>query len=333
MIEVLASGLLNTVQDLGRFDYRDEGVAVAGAMDKLALNTGNRLLGNEPDAAAIEITMFPFVVRFTEDTPFTVTGAACEVTLDDGKVLPWWVVTAHAGQTLRLARPLVGAIAYLVVGGGIDVPIVLGSRSTDLKIGIGGLSGRPLRKGDHLRVFSPASELIDWPGGFGVEPPGMALALEAESIDAEARTAIVSRVRVLPAGEYEKFPAEMRELFWGPNWSISPNSNRSAFRVSGPALRATGHDDVMYSHGIVPGVIQVPPSGNVMIQMADANTHGGYPKIGAVIEADMWRLAQARLGSALQFVQTTYDAAVEALAAERTYLQAVSRSLDLRGRH
>lgn len=333
MIEVTASGLLNTVQDLGRFDYRDEGVAVAGAMDKLALQVGNFLLGNDPRAAGIEVMMFPFAVRFAADAVFAVTGASCEATLDEMPVLPWWACAACAGQTLRLAKPVTGAIAYLAVGGGIDVPVVLGSRSTDLKIGIGGLAGRPLRKGDRLEMLPGPAPSTGSPGGHGVEPPQAALALP--ELDDEPRP--VGRadgvIRVLPAGEYGKFPADMLEMFWGTDWSVSPNSNRSAFRVAGPALHATGHDDIMYSHGIVPGVIQVPPSGAVIIQMADANTHGGYPKIGAVIEADMWRLAQTRPGSRLRFVEVTYDEAVEALAAERAYLRAVAEALGPHGRH
>lgn len=329
MIEVLVSGFLSTVQDLGRHGYRDEGVAITGAMDKLALNAGNRLLGNDPNAAAIEVTMFPFAVRFLETTRIAVTGAESRATLDGEPVLPWWVVSARAGQVLRLNPPARGGIAYLVVGGGIDVPVVLQSRSTDLKVGIGGFGGRSLRKNDRLPTGSASRARIDWHGGYGVESPQDALAMNFSADPSRDDSPDVTRVRVLPASEYEKFPAMARQLFWKSDWLISPNSNRSAFRLSGQALQATGHHDVMYSHGIVPGIIQVPPAGQPIIQMADANTHGGYPKIGTVIEADMWRLAQTKLGSLLRFVQASYEEAVAAWVAERAYLQAVTQALEL----
>jgi biotin-dependent carboxylase-like uncharacterized protein len=324
VIEVLTSGLLNTVQDLGRHQSRNVGVAVAGAMDKLALSAGNRLLGNASNAAAIEVMMFPFAIRFMVTTKLAITGADTMATLDGEPILPWWTITARTGQILRLNPPLVGAIAYVIVGGGIDVPVVLDSRSTDLKIGFGGFEGRPLRKGDRVPTGITPRTWIDWAAGYGVECPDVALQLGSTG----DRSVGVTQLRVLPAGEYEKFPEDVRELYWHSRWRISPNSNRSAYRLSGPTLQATGHSDVMYSHGIVPGIIQVPPAGQPIVQMADANTHGGYPKIGTVIEADMWRLAQAKLGTFLQFVQVSYDDAVTALALEREYVQAITHALE-----
>lgn len=323
MIEIVSTRALNTVQDLGRFGHRDEGVCVAGAMDRLALSAGNRLLGNAPDAAAIEVTLFPFVVRFLGNARFALTGAHCDATLDAAAVLPWWATPADAGATLTVGAPLEGAIAYLVVAGGIDVVPRLGSRSTDLKIGFGGFEGRPLRKGDRL-ALGPAAGTRDAPaGGWGIDPARLALPAVPAAGEATKSTA----VRVMPAGEYEKFPEEARARFWGAEWSIGTNSNRSAFRLTGPLLQAHGHGDVMYTHGIVPGIVQVPPSGQPIVQMADANTHGGYPKIGTVIEADRWRLAQARPGSALRFVPAAREDALAALAAERAWLRSISESL------
>ncbi|MFO1197748.1 MAG: biotin-dependent carboxyltransferase family protein [Burkholderiaceae bacterium] len=324
MIEIVSTRALNTVQDLGRFGHRGEGVCVAGAMDRLALSAGNRLLGNDPGAAAIEVTMFPFVVRFLRDARFALTGAHCEATLDGAAVLPWWATRADAGATLTVGAPLEGAIACLVVEGGIGVEPRLGSRSTDLKIGFGGFEGRTLRKGDRIPLGPAGTARSARPGGWGIDPARLAL----PPVPAAGETTRTTAVRVMPAGEYEKFPEPARERFWGAQWSIGANSNRSAFRLSGPRLQAQGHGDVMYTHGIVPGIVQVPPSGQPIVQMADANTHGGYPKIGTVIEADRWRLAQARPGGALRFVPATRDEALAALAAERAWLGSISDAVE-----
>ena len=131
MIEVLASGALNTVQDLGRFGYRKIGVSVAGTMDKLALAAGNLLLGNDRNSAGIEINIFPFRVRFLRDTGIVITGADCAAELDGASLLPWWATPVSSGQVLMLSAPTQGCRAYLTVRGGINVPVVLNSRSTD----------------------------------------------------------------------------------------------------------------------------------------------------------------------------------------------------------
>lgn len=159
MIEVLSAGALATVQDLGRTGALNLGVGTSGAMDPLALAAGNILLRNEENAAALEIPLFPFRVRFTHSTVFAVTGADCAPRLDEAPVLPWWAHRADAGQVLSLAVPSTAtwraSRVYLCIAGGIDVPSVLGSRSTQLRGAFGGLEGRPLRDGDRLPIAEP----------------------------------------------------------------------------------------------------------------------------------------------------------------------------------
>jgi biotin-dependent carboxylase-like uncharacterized protein len=227
-----------------------------------------------------------------------------------------------------LRAPAVGARCYLTVAGGIDVPVVLGSRSTHLRAAFGGFCGRALQKGDVLPVTAGAGR-GPWPdawpqSGFGVEPPAFSLPLGAGS---DATT-----VRVLRAGEYERFTPDSRDSFWRAAWRITPESNRAGYRLAGPILALESRIE-MRSHGIVPGVIQVPPGGAPIVQMSDAQTAGGYPKIATVIEADLWRLGQARLGSALRFIETTYADALAALDEIQAYLEAVRRLASLyRGR-
>ncbi|MBR7976666.1 biotin-dependent carboxyltransferase family protein, partial [Burkholderia vietnamiensis] len=151
-IEVVRAGPLSTVQDLGRRGMRHLGVAQGGALDGLALEVGNRLVGNRPDAAAVEITIGPAVFRFTRATRIAITGTEFGATLDGKPVYSWWSLPVDAGQTLVLPAAKRGMRGYLCIAGGIDVLPVLGSRSTDLAARFGGLGGRALRDGDRLPV-------------------------------------------------------------------------------------------------------------------------------------------------------------------------------------
>lgn len=318
MIEVLSSSALSTVQDLGRTGSLRWGVGTAGAMDPLALAAGNLLLGNEANAAAVEIPVFPFAVRFAEDCAFALTGADCAARLDDRPLLPWWAHQARAGQVLTLAAPQPAGVwrasrAYLCLGGGVDVPEVLGSRSTQLRGAFGGYDGRALRRGDVLRAAVPGADTC--PTGFGLVPPALALPLQVDGVAA---------MRVLPAAEYLFYQEASRAAFWAGEWKITPQSDRYGYRLAGETLTPIQPMEIR-SHGIVPGVIQVPPSGQPIIQMRDAQPSGGYPKFGTVIEADLWRLGQAPIGSRVRFIETTWDDAVAALDELQGWLNEVRR--------
>jgi len=320
VIEVLSTLPLNTVQDLGRFGSRHYGVSTSGVMDPVAFVVGNVLLGNPDNAAAIEVQTFPFVVRFLADTNFAVTGADTAATLDDHDVPPWWSATAQRGQTLTLRPPASGARAYLALAGGIDVPVILGSRSTHLRSEFGGFGGRFLEQGDVLRTLDGEGHAAPWKsGGLGVVPPSFAL---------PATNGRVLPVRVLKAGEYDLFSAAMQERFWATEWKITHHSDRGGYRLSGQPIKLAAPVELR-SYGLVAGIVQVPPSGEPIIQLSDANTAGGYPKIATVIEADLWRLGQARLGSLIRFEEATYETAVEAMAPVADYVTRIRRTADL----
>ncbi|CAN7376140.1 biotin-dependent carboxyltransferase family protein [Pseudorhodoferax sp. LjRoot39] len=314
MIEILSTGRMSSVQDPGRFGHRSHGVSVAGALDALALAGGNALLGNAPDAAGIEVLLFPLRLRFHVPLHIALTGADCAATLDGTPLWPWWTHSVRPGQELVLHAPARGAAAYLCVAGGIDVPVVLGSRSTDLKAGFGGLHGRVLRKGDRLAAAGASEGRPD----FGVQPPQLALPGPPAPDGATV-------LRVLPAAEHALFGPDMLERLWTTRWAVTPQSNRIGYRLAGPALQPLQPTELL-SHGIVPGVIQVPPSGQPIVMQCDAQTSGGYPKIGTVIEADQWRLAQTRIGGALRFVPVDAAQALDAWRARQRYLGAVQRA-------
>lgn len=303
MIEIISPGLLSSIQDLGRPGYRSIGVGLSGAMDSVAMRVANMLVGNDENAPVIEVTLGGMKIRFSEYTRFALGGANCQAELN-GRVIPtWWICPARRGDVLKLKIPQQGMRSYLAIaGGGFDVPEIMGSRSTDLKGLFGGLEGRPLKRGDLLNHEKLQSEKIST-ANFGVSLPRAAfLHMENEA---------VTKVRVIPAAERDHFNEKNQQLFLTTEWQVEADSNRIGYRLEGPALEKKSAVELA-SHGILPGTIQVPPSGKPVIQLNDANTCGGYPKVAAVIQADLHKLAQIRPGQSVRFCLTTHKAAHKA---------------------
>ncbi|HTR09352.1 MAG TPA: biotin-dependent carboxyltransferase family protein [Paraburkholderia sp.] len=337
MIEVLRAGLLTTVQDLGRPGYRHLGVATGGALDALSLEVGNRLVGNRSDAAGLEITFGPVALRFPRATRIAITGTDFGATLGGRPVWSWWSLPVAAGEELVLNGAKRGMRAYVCVAGGIDVLPMLGSRSTDLAAGFGGLAGRALKDGDRLAIgasFAPGREraaLDPAAPAFGVKAPVWCnFALFDEPHHRRGRhadgVAWAVPVRVLRGPEYDSFTPEAQRAFWSDEWQLTPNSNRMGFRLTGTPLVRTNAQDLL-SHAVLPGTIQVPPNGQPIVLMSDAQTTGGYPKIGSVIRADLWKLAQVRLTGGVRFVESTPATARAALQEERAYLRQIDAAI------
>lgn len=329
MIEILSTPPLNSVQDLGRLGFRNLGMGRGGAMDRLAVRAGNRLLGNDEGAATIEIQLFPLRVRFLADTVFTVTGGLGNLSLDDKRMSTWWVRKVQAGQVLEIHQPRVGARAYLCVQGGIDVPEAFGARATAMRTKFGGYEGRFLRKGDQLNLgtdnlLEPVNK-----AGFGVRSPFEAINAGVGESSAPAVVAGQQErdlpLRVVRAGEYEQFTEASHDAFWNRAWTVSAQSSRMGYRLQGDGVtlkREIAYE--MRSHGIVEGVVQVPPAGEPIIQLADGNSAGGYPKMAVVIEADIWRVAQAKPGTRLRFVACDTAQARQAQVDVANYLETLS---------
>lgn len=322
MIDVIRSGRMNSVQDLGRSGFRHLGICQAGALDRVALAITNKLVGNAIDAAALEITLGPCVLRFTADTRIALGGADFTATLDDRRLWPWWSVPVRAGQTLTLEAARHGMRSYIAVAGGIEAAVQLGSRATDLTAGFGGHHGRALLEGDRLTTatLDPATSVVRLAPPFGVRAPNW------YSIDSESRAASPMPIRVIPGPEYAQFTVAAQRAFWSSPWTLTPQSNRMGFRLSGPELKIKKSAD-MLSHGVLPGVIQVPPAGQPIVLMADAQTTGGYPRIGVVIAADLARLAQLRFNRTLQFVESDIEQARQELNNETMYLEQIDLAM------
>ncbi|RYZ12223.1 MAG: hypothetical protein EOO24_03965, partial [Comamonadaceae bacterium] len=249
-----------------------------------------------------------------------------------------WSVPVRAGQLLRMepAGRSQGIRSWLAVAGGIDVAPVLGSRSTDLKAAFGGHHGRALRKDDRLPIGRPAwsAPRLAQPA-FGLRSPDWWMAGEAAVVEAGGKRQRPSepsedtgalRVRVLPGPDYEQFTAASRTQLWSADWRLTTQSNRMGARLAGPELQRRRPIELL-SAGVVPGVIQVPPSGQPIVLMGDAQTTGGYPRIGVVLQADLGALARWPLQGLIRFVEADAAAAQAARSAQRRYLDWVNTAL------
>jgi biotin-dependent carboxylase-like uncharacterized protein len=318
VIKIIRAGRLNSVQDMGREHFRHLGICQSGALDRTALSIANMLVGNPCEAAAIEFTLGPCELQFMSDCRIALGGADFGATLNERPLPPWWSVRVRAGQTLRLNAARHGMRGYLAVAGGFNSAQQLGSRSTDLQARFGGHGGRPLTEGDSLTAchLKNADAAIHTAPSFGVRAPSWYNAHDSKPL----------QIRVIPGPEYDSFTATAQRAFWDGTWTLTTQSNRMGFRPSGPELKIKKSHDLL-SHGVLPGVIQVPPAGQPIVLMADAQTTGGYPKIGVVIGADLAKLAQLRFNRTLRFVACDAAQAREELRRDNLYLQQIAAAM------
>jgi KipI family sensor histidine kinase inhibitor len=296
-VEVRDGGLLTTVQDQGRAGHRRSGVSGAGPMDHRAHAAANRAVGNPEGAAALECTVSGPTLVFHAPVWIALAGADLGAVLERADLGSWPMplgpaVLARPGNVLRFTGRRAGCRATHALGGGIDVPLVLGSRSTALQAEFGGLGGRKLAEGDWLRL-GPA------PGRPGDPAP---------TAGAAGRSVTV---RVVAGPQADLFPPASRERFLAEPWRLGPTSDRVGCRLEGPVLAHSGRGEIL-SDGMVPGSVQVPPDGQPIVMMADAPTTGGYPKIATVVSSDLAALAQLVPGEGeVRFEEVTVQEAQE----------------------
>lgn len=281
-IKVMNPGAMTTVQDRGRLGYQSKGVRACGVMDAQAYSDAVKLAGGRDGDAVLEMTLFGGTYIFENETVFAMTGADMMPVLN-GKPCPMdRRITAKAGDKLTLGFAARGCRTYLAVCGGVDVPEVMGSRSTDVKCGIGGMNGRALKAGD-------------------IVPVGTCVSVLEPCKTPEARTfpdEIV--IRAIPGPQDGMFTAKGLDTFFGTAYKVSENSDRMGYRLSGEKIESINGTDII-SDGIVFGSVQITAEGLPIILMADRQTTGGYAKIATVISADLPLLAQARPGNTVRF--------------------------------
>ena len=311
-IEVLHPGLLTTVQDLGRTGYQRFGVSVSGAVDPRSAAVANILAGNPDGEAVLECTVLGPQLRFDAPAVIAVTGADLGPTLDGIPVENYRALRVQAGQTLRFTGPKCGCRAYLAVSGGLDVPEVMGSRSTYMKAKIGGWHGRKLEKGDVLPLRAP-----------GTEPK----ALENRAIAPEFRGRSEYTLRVVMGPQDDAFTPGGVSAFLSGVYTVTPEFDRMGCRMEGPEIEHNGSADIL-SDGIAFGAVQVPDSGQPIVMLADRQTTGGYTKIANVISADFRILGQLKSGDRVRFEKVSLASAQEALLAQRASLRLLRHVLD-----
>ncbi|PQV43540.1 biotin-dependent carboxyltransferase family protein [Paraburkholderia sp. BL21I4N1] len=324
MIEVTSNGALNIVVDSGRIESMHLGVSAGGPLDTLSYSMANLMVGNDQGAAAIEVTIFPFRLQFEVDTLVAVTGASGSTRINERPLPPYWCHWVRAGETLTINPPVKGARNYVAVAGGISAPEVLGSRSTDVRLGFGGVEGRGLKRGDKLSLDGCQSRSRRRPAGgsgFGVAPRAV------RDLFSQLSNNTV-QLRCVVAAEHARFSPEALKRYVETSYTVCPESNRMGYRLEGEKLNLTEPIE-LFSHGIVAGTVQVPPSGQPIIQLADANTCGGYPKIATVIEGDLWQLGQVRPGMQLRFQILDVNDALAVIRAQQRELSAVARNVEL----
>lgn len=286
-IRILRPGLLTTVQDLGRWGNQRHGIVVGGAMDTLALRMANLLVGNPEAAAGLEMTLMGPTIRFEHDAVVALCGGEFRSMIDDSPLSTWRPVDIRKGSTLTCGSSITGCRGYLAIGGGIDVPLVLGSRCTYLHGKYGGHAGRALQVDDLLSIgattpaVSPTS--CSWRVG------SVAPAYENQPT-----------LRVILGSEFDWLSPQSQEQLCHSEFIVTPQSDRMGYRLSGPRLELMTPRELI-STAVCPGVIQVPADGQPILLMADCATTGGYPKAACVASVDLPLAAQLRPGDRVRF--------------------------------
>lgn len=300
-LRVVQPGLQTTVQDLGRIGSQRLGIPVSGALDPIALRAANVLVGNPQGLAGLEIAALgPTLEVDAESVRVALASAATVLQIEraDGtrvEVPPLQSVRLVTGERLRVGAIAGSTVAYLAIEGGLGLPLFLGSQSTYVRGGFGGLDGRALAMGDRLPLAMPAAEV------------------RGERCLEKLDLAPAGSVRVVLGPQDDYFTPEARAAFLGEPYVVTREADRMGLRLEGPLLaHAKGYNIV--SDGIAPGSIQVPGSGQPIVLLADRQTTGGYPKIATVISADLARVGRLLPGSKLRFTAVTV---AEAQAARR----------------
>lgn len=301
-VTVVTPGLFTTIQDRGRWGYQTSGVPVAGPMDMDSHDAANAAVGNPPDAATLEVTLTGPELRFDHDAVVAVAGADIGSSVDAAPLPGGTPCPVRSGSTLRFGERRRGARAYVAFAGGIDVPLVLGSRATHVLSGHGGLGGRALVAGDRL-TLGPAPVAVEADLQLRLGGP------EGPPLRSSRR------LRVLPGPQDDRFPAVALDALLRSRFRVSPQSNRMGYRLEGARLPPAEGPE-MISDATFTGGIQVPSSGELILLMADRQTTGGYPQIATVITADLPLAGQLAPGDWVEFAICTRGEAVAALNRE-----------------
>lgn len=311
-IKFANGGFLTTIQDAGRTGFQEAGVTVAGVMDTRSYKLANILVGNEGTEAVLEVTLMGPMFEFTSDNIIAVTGGNLGPKLN-GKDIPMYeAVLAKKGDTMSFMGIKSGSRAYVAFAGGLDVPLVMGSRSTHLKSKLGGLEGRKLGAGDVIEFLSPKSDL----------PNFAKRKTAAEDFGASAYT-----LRIVPGPQDDCFTDKGMDTFLGNDYTLTNEADRMGLRFEGEVIEHKNGGDII-TDGIGFGAVQVPSHGQPIIMMADHQTTGGYTKIASVISVDLPIAAQLKPGCKVRFEKVSIEEAQDLFVKEQKDMEALKEKLN-----
>ena len=309
---VCVPGLLTTVQDRGRLGHAASGFSPSGVMDRRAFALGNLLVGNAANAPALEFAFAGPTIEFQADAVVALTGGYFNARLDDERAPMYQAFVVRAGQRLSMPAAQRGVYGYLAIAnGGIDVPRVMGSASTNLKCGLGGFQGRRLEFGDEVAFHdtTPNPYYDFGPNHYRNDP--------FYKFEQTTRT-----IRVVPGPQSDLFTSRGIDTFYQSSYCVSPQSDRMGCRMEGPAVESQNGSDII-SDGIAYGAIQIPAQGTPIVMLADRQTTGGYAKIATVASVDIPLLAQREPKQYVRFSAISVIEAQRLLVAEREYYRSV----------
>ena len=296
-IKIITPGLMTTVQDCGRYCYQASGFSVSGALDMRSYKLANILAGNIENLAVLEMTMLGITAEFTQNTVFAITGGDFTPTINGESITMYQTVYASAGDVLKMGAAKTGSRAYIAFLGGVDVPLVMGSRSTNMKCKIGGFEGRALRAGD----------VIETGDNFPID-----YRKKVKKIKPDDFSSSEAEIRVILGPQDDYFTEKGIDTFLSSPYTLTKDCDRMGFKLDGEKIENINGVDIV-SDGIALGSVQVPSSGKPIIMLADRQTTGGYAKIATVVSVDIPRLVQLKSGSTVHFKEVT------AKEAERLY--------------
>ena len=330
-MNILKPGLSTSIQDIGRYGFQKYGIITSGAMDQFAHRIANILVGNNENEPTLEITLLGPTIEFLQDSLISICGGDLSPEIGGEQIQCWRPIFVRKGSILKFGSYRHGCRAYLAVAGGLDVPIVMKSKSTYFRAKIGGLYGRALKKGDRLSFCSLSAQSTKIMALFQQKNSTKPF-IEGNWFISERIIPKYSEkptVRVLKGRQYHLFNHQSQiSLFLKP-FVITPQSDRMGYRLKGPSL-ALAQPVELISEAVCFGTIQVPADGNPIVLLADRQTIGGYPKIAQVASIDLPLLAQAKLGDSLQFTEITYSDAQRLFIQRERQIQQLKLGIKLK---
>lgn len=311
-VRILKGGMCTTIQDFGRTGWQNLGIRVCGVMDRRSFRIANLLLDNPENEAVMECTLIGPTLEFTSSMIISVTGGDFRPTLNDDPMPMYTAVYVTKGDVLRLGTAVTGRTCYIAFSNYLQIPVVMGSRSTDLTAGIGGFKGRALQAGDYIESRIKRRKYL---------PNFLSRTLPVREFDEDHAT-----IRVVMGPQDDMFSRKGIETFLNSEYTVSGSFDRMGVRLDGRFIESKRGSDIL-SDGTVLGAIQVPSHGKPIVLLADHQTTGGYAKIAVAAGTDLPKLVQRRVGDHIRFQRITVEEAQQLSAAEEKELQAMRNQI------